>query len=186
MSQVTLTGKIVAAQPLFDNGSFKKQTLIIEVVNGSYTSYFPIDFTQDKIQTLLPNCQMGGTYSFTGYIQGSKNQMQDRNGNPTAYLSISVNQVVQAQAAAPQPAQGFQQPAPQQGFQQPAQQGGYMGQPQQTQPAPQAAPQGFGAPQPAQGFGDQQPQGFGQPAQPQQQAAPGFGQPAPGFGQPQQ
>lgn len=171
MSQITLTGKIVASQPLFDNGSFRKQTLLIEVVNGNFTSHFPIDFINGDIDTVLPQVQLNGTYTFSGYVQGSKNLMQDRNGNPTAYLSISVKQVAPAAGAglpqttpmtAPQPAaqQGFAAPQAQ-----PVQQG-FVG-----APAQQAAPS-----QPAQGFGNTQPQ----PAQ------QGVGTPAPaanqGFG----
>lgn len=174
MSQISITGRVVAAQPFFSTESFRKQTLIIEVVNGNFTSYFPIDFTQANIDNVLPQVQMGGTYTFVGYVQGSKNQMQDRNGNPTAYLSISVNSVAPAASALPPTTPAT---APQPGFGQP--QGGFVGQPQQQaqpqQPAVQPN-QGFGAPAPSQ----QQPQGFG--SQPQQ----GFGAPqttpAQGFG----
>ena len=198
MSQLSLTGRIVAAQNLFDSGNgFRKQTLIIEVVNGSYTSYFTADFINAEIDTLLPQVAMGQTYTFTGYLQGSKNQMADKNGQPTAYLSFSVKQVAPAQSQMPAANSQVNQPA--QGYAQPQQQGGYVGAPQQqqgfAQPAQQTQPatqpqQGFGQPQqaqaPSQGFGSQPQQGFGQAPQPQQAAPQGFGQPAQGFGQPQQ
>lgn len=185
MSQISITGRIVAAQPLFDNGSFRKQTLLIEVVNNNFTSHFPVDFINGDIDTVLSQVQMNGTYTFNGYVQGSKNLMQDRNGNPTAYLSISVKSVAPAQSQMPPANSQINQAA----------QGGYVGAPQQqqgfAQPAQQTQPQqGFGQPQqaqaPSQGFGSQPQQGFGQAPQPQQAAPQGFGQPAQGFGQPQQ
>lgn len=158
--QVQITGRIVAAQPLFDNGSFRKQVLILEVQSGNYVNFYPVEFTQGDIDTLLPQVQMNGTYNFTAWVQGSKNQSTDRNGQPAAYVNLKVSAVAPAQAA-----QAPQQQAPQ-GFNQ----------------APAAQPQGFG--QPAQ---QQAPAGFGQPAQPQQPAQGGFGAPAPqSFGQPAQ
>lgn len=157
MSQIQLTGRIIGAQPFFDNGSFRKQTLIIEVLSGSYQNYYPVDFTQGDVDTLLPQVQMGGTYLFSLYVQGSQKQMTDKNGSPTAYVNLKVHAVAPAQSALPPTAQ---QTAPN-AFQQQPQQGGFVGQPAQQ---PQ---QGFGAPQ-------QQPapqQGFGQQAAP----APNFG-----------
>ena len=169
MSQVTITGKVVAAQQLFtsSSGTFQKQTVIVEVVNGNYTSYFPVDFTNQDIQNFLNSgqVQMGHTYQITGYLQGSGQQVTDKNGQPTAYLNIKATAVAPAQSQMPQTAQAT---APQA-------QGGFVGpsnQPQQCN--------AFGAPQPA----AQQPQGFGQPAAPSQpNQAQGFGnQPQQGFG----
>lgn len=198
MSNV-ITGQVAFINQPVTNNNYTSQSVIVLVEPGQYQTYVELSFGGQNGPGLIQQLVPGGIYNFHINLRGSKQMLASTKvpGNNVAFNSISVWKVEQAgqQAAAPQPAQGFQQPAPQQGFQQPAQQGGYMGQPQQTQPAqqgfaqpqqpaPQAAPQGFGAPQPAQGFGDQQPQGFGQPAQPQQQAAPGFGNPpANGFGQ---
>lgn len=195
MSQITITGRIISAQPMFTTGSFRKQTLIVEVVNNNnYVSFFPIDFQQSEIDTLLPQLQPNGTYTFTCWVQGSSPNKEtnqapvDRNGQTTAYLNLKCTAVAPAQSQMPpansqvnQAAQGGYVGAPQQqGFAQPA---------QQTQPAAQPQ-QGFGQPQqtqaPSQGFGSQPQQGFGQAPQPQQAAPQGFGQPAQGFGQPQQ
>lgn len=182
MSQITLTGRAVNGQQLFTsaNGSFKKQTIIIEVVNGTYTSYFPLEFHNADVDTFLSSgqVQMGQTYAFTGWLQGSNQQMTDKNGQPTAYLSVKVTAVAPAQSALPNTAA---QTAPN-AFQQPQQQqGGFVGQPaQQQQPAPQ---QGFGqqaAPAPNFGGG----QANTAPAQ-----GGGFAAPAQGanpFGAPQQ
>lgn len=167
MSKVQITGKVVAGQPLFDNGSFRKQTLIIEVVNGTYTSYFPIEFHQQDVDTLLPQVQLNGTYQFDGWLQGSRNQMQDRNGQPTAYLSFKVGSVAPAQSAGLPPT--TPSTAPQQ-------QGGYVG---PSNPAPAAQPsQGFGTPnpnQPAQGFNNPPAQGFGNAPAPASAPSQGFG-----------
>lgn len=175
MSQITISGKVVAGQAMYQTETFRKQTLIVEIVNGNYTSYMPIEFHQGDIDTLLPQVQLNGSYSFTCHVNGSKNMMTDRNRQPTAYLNLKVASIAPAQQqAAPAPVQGFGAPAPQQGFGQPAPaQQGF------SAPAAQPVQQGFG--QPAQGgfVGGQQPaqqqQGFGAPTQ----AAPaqqGFGQ----------
>lgn len=172
--QTQITGRVVAAAPFFDNGSFKKQTLIVEVVNGNFTSYVPVDFTQGDVDGILQQVQMNGTYQFTAWVQGSKQVMQDRNGGSTAYVSLKVSAVQQAQSQLPptsaqtapnayqqqQPQQGgFGAPAQSQGgSQQPQQQGGFVGQPQQGS---------FGQPQ------QQQQNNFGQP--PAQ--TPSFGNP---------
>lgn len=183
MSQITISGKVVAGQAMYQTETFRKQTLIVEIVNGRYTSYMPIEFHQGDIDTLLPQVQLNGSYSFTCHVNGSKNIMTDRNGQPTAYLNLKVASIAPAQQqAAPAPAQGFGVPAPQQGFGQPApqQQQGF------GQPAAQPAQQGFG--QPAQGGfvgGQQSAPAFGQQPAPQQQQQ-GFGSPTPaqqGFGQ---
>lgn len=179
MSQIQLTGRVIAGQPFFDNGSFRKQTLIIEVQSGQYQNYYPVDFTQGDIDSLLPQVQMGGTYTFTCYVQGSNKQMTDKNGSPTAYLNLKVSALAQASAGLPPtspvtaPQQQFQQPQQQQGFAAPAPQQGGFGAPQQQQGGfiggqPQQQAQGFGAQQaqPASGFGTPTPaanQGFGNP-----------------------
>lgn len=172
MSQVQITGKYVNAAQIFSTGSFTKQTIIVEVVNGNYTSYFAIEFHQADVQNVFPQIQPHGVYTFTCWVQGSNQQMTDKNGQPTAYTQLKCTAVVPAQnASAPAPAQNnFQQPQqPAQGFAQPQQQGGFAGQPQPQQ-------QSFGQ-QPAQPA-----QSFGAPAQQQAPAAP-FGQPAPSAGQ---
>lgn len=152
MSQVTITGRIVAAPPQYNSGNFSKQTLIVEVQSGQYQQYYPLDFINADIQSLLPQVQMGGTYAFTCFVNGSSKQMTDRDNNPTAYVNLKVSAVAPAHvpAPAPSPQVGFGQQAPTPAF---------------GQPAP--AQQGFGAQQPAQqqGFGAQQPaqNPFGQP-----------------------
>lgn len=175
MSQISITGRVIAGQAMYQTDTFRKQTLIVEVVNGNYTSFYPLDFIQGDIDTLLPQVQLNGSYTFTCHVNGSSKQMTDRNGQPTAFVNLKVSGVAPAQQqAAPAPAQGFGAPAPQQGFGQPApaQQQGFGA------PAAQPSQQGFG--QPTQGgfVGGQQPaqaapaqQGFGTP--PAQQ---GFGQ----------
>lgn len=187
MSQVTLIGTIVGSQALFDNGSFKKQTLLISVVDGQYTNFYPIDFIQNRIDTLLPQVQMGGTYQFTGYLRGSRNQMTDKLGQPTAYLNLDITAVAPAQVQLP-PTSPITAPQPQ--FGQPAQSFGapqQQSQPVQQQQFGQPQQGGFvGQPAPTQGFGNPQPTGFGQPAQAVQGQGSPFGQPAQGFGTPQQ
>ena len=164
MSQITIQGRIVAAPPQYSSGNFNKQTLIVEVQSGQYQQYYPLDFINADIQSLLPQVQMGGTYAFTCFVNGSSKQMTDRDNNPTAYVNLKVSGVAPAQAQAPaQQQQGFgapQQPAQGFGAPQPAQQ------PQQGfgQPQAQPAPNPFGQPaQPAQGFvgAPPQQQGFG-------------------------
>lgn len=161
--QTQITGKYVAAQNPFNNGSFRKQTILVEVVNGTYTSYFPIDFTQGNIDSVFPQIQPNGTFTFTCYVQGSKTPMTDKNGQPTAYLSLSCTAVVPAQPQQVPPPQVNITPPAQTTFgQQQQQQGGFIGFPQQT------------AQQPVANFGNQPAQAF-----PQQQQQQGFPQQAP-------
>lgn len=129
MSNVTLTGTIVAAQQLFDNGSFKKQTYIVEVVNNNYSSFFPVEFHQQDVQNLTPQLQPNVMYTFSGFMQGSKNQTVDKNGQPSAYLSFKCTSVVQAGQQQPQqPVNNFQNnAAPQNNF--PQNNGGFVGNP---------------------------------------------------------
>lgn len=143
MSQVTITGRIVAAPPQYNSGNFSKQTLIVEVQSGQYQQYYPLDFINADIQSLLPQVQMGGTYAFTCFVNGSSKQIVDRDNNPAAFVNLKVSAVAPSQQAQPQQSQGFGAPQQQpQGF----------GQPQQTPAAPASQP--FGAPQqPQQGFG---------------------------------
>lgn len=189
MSQVQITGRYINAAQLFQTANFTKQSIIVEVVNGNYTSYFNLEFHQADVQNVFPQIHPNGTFTFTCWVQGSNQQMTDKNGQPTAYTTLKCTAVAPAQSQMPpansqvnQAAQGGYVGAPQQqqGFAQPV---------QQTQPATQPQ-QGFGQPQqtqaPSQGFGSQPQQGFGQAPQPQQAAPQGFGQPAQGFGQPQQ
>lgn len=185
MSQIQLTGRVIGGQPFFDNGSFRKQTLIIEVQSGNYQNYYPIDFTQGDVDTLLPQVQMNGTYLFSVWVQGSQKQMTDKNGSLTAYVNLKVSAVAPAQSSLPATSP---QTAPN-AFQQPQQQqGGFVGQPAQQ-------PQGFGAPQqqaPQQGFGQQEapaPNFGGGQANPAPAQGGGFAAPAQGanpFGAPQQ
>lgn len=172
MSQVTVQGKYVNAAQPFQSSTFSKQSIIVEVVDGNYVSYFNLEFHQADVQNLFPQLQPNASYNFVCFIQGSRQQMTDKNGQPTAYTALKCVSFTPANAQAPQQQapQGFnQQPAAQpQGFGQPAQQqapAGFGGQPA---PAQQPAQGGFGAP--AQ-------QSFGQPAQ--QPAQGGFGAPAP-------
>lgn len=143
MSQTTITGRIVNAQQLFtsSNGNFRKQTLILEVVNGSYTSYLPIELHNADIDNIMPTIQQNGTYTVTAYVQGSNQQMTDKNGQPTAYVSLKATSVVPAQGG------GLPQTTPATApntFQ-----GGFVGQPAQPA-APAVNPnQGFGNPAPA-------------------------------------
>lgn len=169
MSQTQITGKFVSAQQLFATDSFRKQTIIVEVVNGNYTSFLPVEFHNQDIDTFGPQLQMGGSYVFTCWVQGSKQQYTDKNNQPTAYVSLKCTQIAPAQQAAPQQQGGFGA-APQQ-------QGGSIG-----QPAQQPAQGGFGAP--TQAHPAQQQGGFGgQPAQ--QPSAPNFGNtPTPGGSSP--
>lgn len=176
MAQITLTGKFHAAGTYFDNGSFKKQPIIVEVTENGYTSYLPVDFQKDNIQKLT---QIGATigmyYTFTCFVQGSKSVSTDKNGSPAAYLNLSCTQIAPAQA--PQQATAPQAPA----FNQPQQGYGAPQQPQQgfAAPAPAPAPSfappaqpGIGQPQGGQSFAPQQPQQAPSFAPPQQQAAP--------------
>lgn len=182
--QVQITGQYVNAQQKFDNGSFKKQTIVVETMNqNNYKSYFPIEFHQADVDNLFAHIQPHGFYTFTCWVQGSNQIMSDKNQQPTAYVSLKCTKVDVAAAqlphtspiTAPQP---FGQQPQQQAF--PAQpQQGFIGQPQQ--------PQAFAQPQqPAptqQTFGSPQQQGFGTPAQPVQPQGSPFGQPAQPFGQ---
>lgn len=178
MSQTQITGKCIGLAAPYQTATFVKQTALVEIVNGSYTSFMPIDFTQADVQNLVPLLQQNGVYTFTCYVQGSNKTFTDKNGQPTAYISLKCTALVPAQQQAPaQPA--YNAPAPaaqQQGFGgQPAQpQGGFVGAPQASapqqnnfggQPAPSTAPAtgGFGQPQQSSfGGGDpNQANGFG-------------------------
>lgn len=175
--QVKFIGQFLSAQQLFQKDNFRKQTIIVAVTSGSYTNYYPVDFINDDIEKFGPQLQMGGSYEFTCYVEGSRQQQTDKNGQPTAYVNLKAAGVVPAQQAAPQPQQGFAQPA-QQTFSAPATQQGFA--------TPSSQQGGFGQPPAQQGFGQSAPtqQGFGNP-QPQQQSQPFGNQPAPGgFGQP--
>lgn len=187
MSQTQITGKCIALAAPYQTATFVKQTALIEIVNGSYTSYMPIDFTQADVQNLVPQLQQNGVYTFTCYVQGSNKTFTDKNGQPTAYISLKCTALVPAQQQAPaQPAYNTPAPAaqPQSFGGQPAQ-GGHIGAPQPNNFGGQPAPS-----QPAQGsFGQPQQSNFGG-GDPNQ--ANGFGNPAPatntgnGFGNPQQ
>lgn len=163
--QTTITGQVVTGQQMFINaaGTFRKQVLIVQVVNGNYTSFFPVEFVNGDIDTLLPQVQLNGTYSFTCYVQGSNQQMTDKNGQPTAYLSLKVTSVTQpGQQQAPAQNNFQNNPAPANNFQAQAQpvnnNGGFVG----------GAPANNNFAQPANN-------NFNQPAQPAQTNA--FAQP---------
>lgn len=169
-NQVQIQGRVVNGQQLFTTGNFRKQTLIVEVVNGNYTSYLPVEFHNADIDTFLGSGQVQSnqSYTFTCWVQGSNQQFTDKNGQPTAYISLKVSAVAPAQSGLPQTTPAT---APQTGFGQPAQ-GGFVGQP--TQPTT-----------PSQGFGSQQQGGFAQPANPSPQQTNPFGANNGGFGQAQ-
>lgn len=172
--KITITGKYVNAAQQTQTGSFTKQSVIVEVVNGTYVSYFNVEFHQTDVQNIFPQLVPHGMFNFECWVQGSNKQFTDKNNQPTAYTTLKCVAVSPAQqAAAPQPpAQQFAQPQQsQQGFA-----------PQQTQgfaapaqaPAPSFAPPaqpGIGAPQGGQTFAPPAPQAP-QFAPPQPQAAP--------------
>tara|TARA_S200002703_G_scaffold39938_1_gene34865 strand:+ start:247 stop:588 length:342 start_codon:yes stop_codon:yes gene_type:complete len=58
---VEITGTVVQVMPVeeFRGGELKKQTFVVEIVDGKYTSHLAIDQWNDKITQLAPGQTVG-------------------------------------------------------------------------------------------------------------------------------